>query len=58
MSSGCNGESDGLWNRSKRVRTPVTLLSSPSGKYLWKRYEPAYPPSSGLNSTTTVLLRE
>ena len=29
-----------------------------SGKYPWERYEPPYPPSYGLNSTTTVLLRE
>ena len=37
----------GLRNRSKRVRTPVVLLRSLSDKY---------PPSYGLNSTTTVLL--
>ena len=24
-------------------------------KYPWERYEPPYPPSYGLNSTTTVL---
>ena len=24
-------------------------------KYTWERYEPPYPPSYGLNSTTTVL---
>ena len=29
-----------------------------SGKYPWKRYEPPYPPSHGLNSTTAVLLGE
>ena len=58
MSSWCNGESDGLLNRSKWVRTPVTLLRSLSGKYPWERYEPPYPPSYGLNSTTTVLLWE
>ena len=40
-------------NRSKRVRTPVALLRSLSGKYPWERYEPHYPPSYGLNSTTT-----
>ena len=45
-------------NRSKRVRTPVALLRSLSGKYSWKRYEPPYHPSYGLNSTTTVLLGE
>ena len=42
----------------KRVRTPVTLLRSLSDKYPWERYEPPYPPSYGLNSTTTVLLGE
>ena len=50
--------SDGLRNRSTRVRTPVTLLRSLSGKYPWERYEPPYPPSYGLNSTTAVLLGE
>ena len=34
------------------------LLRSLSGKYPWERYEPPYPPSYGLNSTTTVLLGE
>ena len=43
-------------NCSNRVRTPVALLHSLSGKYPWERYEPPYPPSYGLNSTTTVLL--
>ena len=42
----------------KRVRSPVALLRSLSDKYPWERYEPPYPPSYGLNSTTTVLLRE
>ena len=28
------------------------------GSYPWERYEPPYPPSYGLNSTTTVLLGE
>ena len=41
-----------------RVRTPVALLRLLSGKYHWERYEPPYPPSYGLNSTTTVLLGE
>ena len=36
----------------------VALLRSLSGKYPWERYEPPYPPSYGLNSTTTVLLEE
>ena len=58
VSSWCNGSSDGRQNRSKRVRTPVALLRSLSGKYPWERYEPPYPPSYGLNSTTTVLLGE
>ena len=48
--------SRGLRNRSKWVRTPVAPLRSLSGKYPWERYEPPYPPSYGLNSTTTVLL--
>ena len=56
VSSWCNGYSDGLRNRSTRVRSPVVLLCSLSGKYPWERYEPLYPPSYGLNST--VLLRE
>ena len=43
---------------STRVHTPVALLRSLSGKYPWERYEPPYPPSYGLNSTTTVLLGE
>ena len=42
----------------KQVRTPVALLRSLSGKYPWEKYEPPYPPSYGLNSTITVLLRE
>ena len=54
-SSWCNGKSDGLW---KRVHIPVALLRLLSGKYPWERYEPPYPPSYGLNSTTTVLLGE
>ena len=29
-----------------------------SGKYPWERYETPYPPSNGLNSTTTVHLGE
>ena len=58
MSSWCNGERDGLRNRSKRVHIPVALLCPLSGKYPWERYEPPYPPSYGLNSTTTVLLGE
>ena len=48
----------GLWNHSKRVRTPVALLRSLSGKYPWERYDPPYPPSYGLNSTTIVLRGE
>ena len=58
VSSWRNGYSVGLRNRSTRVRTPVALLRSLSGKYPWERYEPPYPPSYGLNSTTTVLLGE
>ena len=48
----------GLPNRSKRVRTPVALLHSPSAKYPWERYEPPYPLNYGLNSTTPFLLGE
>ena len=51
-------KSNGLRNFSTRVRTPVALLRSLSDKYPWERYEPPYPPSYGLNSTTTVLLGE
>ena len=51
-------KSDGLRNRNKRVRTPVALLRSLSGKYPWGRYGPPYPPSYKLNSTTAVLLGE
>ena len=58
VSSWRNGYSDGLQNRSKRVRTPVALLRSLSGKYPRERYEPPYPPNYGLNSTTTVLFGE
>ena len=35
-----------------QVRTPVALSRSLSGKYLRERYEPPYPPSYVLNSTT------
>ena len=55
-SSCYKGNSAGLRIRSKRVRTLVTLLRSLSDKYPWKRYDPSYPSTSGLNSTTTVLL--
>ena len=47
---------DNGWNRSKRVCTLVALLRSLSGKYPWERYEALYPPSSGLNNTSTALL--
>ena len=53
--SWCNDYSDGLRNRSKRVRTPVALLRSLSGKYPSERYEPPYPLNYGLNSTPSVL---
>ena len=36
----------------------VFQLRSLSGKYPWERYEPPYPPSYGLNSTSTVILGE
>ena len=35
-----------------------TKPCSLSGKYPRERYEPPYPPSYGLNSTTTVLQGE
>ena len=35
-----------------------TKPCSLSGKYPWERYETPYPPSYGLNSTTTVLQGE
>ena len=38
------------------VVSEFVLLCSFSGKYPQERYEPLYPPSYGLNSTTTVLL--
>ena len=34
----------------------LQLLCSLLGKYPWERYEHPYPPSYGLNSTTTVLV--
>ena len=37
----------------KRVRAPVAL--SLSEKYPWERYKPSYPPSYGLDATTTRL---
>ena len=42
----------------ERVRIPVALLRSLSGKYPWESYGPLYPPSYGLDSTTTVLFGE
>ena len=45
-------------NKETKPNHPVALLRSLSGKYPWERYEPPYPPSYGLNSTTTVLLGE
>ena len=56
-SSWCKCKSDELQNRSKHVRTSVSLFCSLSDKYRWESY---YPPSSthsyGLNRTTTGLL--
>ena len=45
-------------NKETKPNYPVALLRSLLGKYPWERYEPPYPPSYGLNSTTTVLLGE
>ena len=56
VSSWCNGYSDGLWNRSTRVRTPVALLRSLSGKYPWERFEPPYPPNYCSSRTMTLAL--
>ena len=39
----------------KAMDSGIALLRSLSGKYPWGRYEPPYPPSYGLNSTTTVI---
>ena len=47
MPRGVMVKSDGLRNRSTRVRTPVALLRSFSRKYPWERYEPPYPPAMG-----------
>ena len=40
-------KSVGLRNRSTRVRTPVALLRSLSGKYPRERYEPLILPAMG-----------
>ena len=56
VSTWCNDYGAGLRDRSKRLRIPVALGSSLSDKYPQEKYEPPYPPSYGLNSTTTVLL--
>ena len=45
VSSRCNSYSDGLRNRSKRLRILVALFCSLSGKYPWERNEPSYSPS-------------
>ena len=42
-------------NNLKRVDMPLNKETKPN-QYPWERYEPPYPPSYGLNSTTTVLL--
>ena len=54
-----------VWFRSKTDKVSSALAGHPysatrslSGKYPWERYEPPYPPSYGLNSTTSVLLGE
>ena len=38
------------------VVNDFVLQSCYYGKYTWERYDPAYPPRYGLNSTTTVFL--
>ena len=46
----------GVMVKAMDGRIIVALLHSLTGTYPWERYEPPYPPSYGLNSTTTVLL--
>ena len=43
---------------NKETKPNLDMSQSLSDKYPWERYEPPYPPSYGLNSTTTVLLGE
>ena len=45
-------------DHSKQVHTPVALLRSLLSNTLGKGMNAPYPPSHGLNSTTTVLLGE
>ena len=40
------------------LKFKIALLRSLLGKYPWERYEPPYPPTYGLNSTTNVVLEE
>ena len=46
------------WLKKENNTHTSYLLHSLWGKCPWERYEPPYPPSYGLNSTTTVLLGE
>ena len=57
VSSWCNGYSNGLQISSKQVQALVAQLHWLSDKYPWERYEPPYPLSYVLNSTTIVLLK-
>ena len=43
---------------NKETKPNLDMSQSLLGKYPWERYEPPYPPSYVLNSTTTVLLGE
>ena len=47
-----------VWDVVYMIGIPnLVILRSLSGKYPWERYEPPYPPSYGLNCTTTVSSR-
>ena len=46
-----------LWHRNKCVRSPVELLRSLSDSYPSKRYEPPYPPSYAVNTTSIVFFQ-
>ena len=43
---------------NKETKPNLNMSQSLSGKYPWERYETPYPPSYGLNSTTTVIQGE
>ena len=43
---------------NKETKPNLDMSQSLSDLYPWERYEPPYPPSYGLNGTTTVLQGE